>query len=291
MPQPPQIDGVNAFKFITNYFLAGCEPPFDLFCQFSQEPAKDVLMLLLLPDLVDIGQAIFDPRGGRRRKPARHGRKKPFRLGFPDASDIIGQRTRGIINPDNVLSYGPFTRVFRVWNAYEGVAFSAAVIDGLSNVGYSGLWGILNFDPNHCRNLERLAKHDDDFWTTGGPGGGVHPVGIDIVDFNNGFGHTNFACTTIDNKFQINFRAQFTNNRTDIRASGRLGLENQTTGQVFTSNHFDLGPRETAVREVHGEFPAGDWCTWGFYDTSGFVDVYDRSILAYSEHNFPFPWL
>ncbi len=287
MPQPPQLQAFDDMKFITNYFLAGCSPPMHLFVEFSQEPAIDLAMIILVPEFEDIAQAIFDPKKGRRRKPARHGRKRKRRLKFPSTDDLIGQRVRGRLNPGNVLNIGLFRRAFPILNFYEGLNFAAAVIEGTTDIGYEALWGILEADPFHCKEFARLAKEDNDFQTVGGVGPPLQPVNIDIVQFNSGFNHTRTSGQCRNFPCRVNFTAFVMNNRSDISAYGALALQNTDTGEIVKGASFELGPGESKGLEVTGTYDVDEWFAWGFADMNGFVDVYQRNILAFRDDKMP----
>lgn len=289
MPKPPEFDFFTDMKFITNYILAGCDPPFDLLVEFSQEPAEDLLMLFLMPDLVDIGQAIFEPKGGRRRKPARHGRKRRRGKGMPDPSDMIGQRIRAVVNPHDVVTFGPLVKAFRIWNVYELFNITVAVIDGISDIGFESLWGILNADPSHCNNLNRLAAHEESQFSIGGVGPYFQPIGLTQLDFNKGFARTSYSCRLDTGNVKINLAATIRNERNDIRFKGCLALRNRSTGEHAESGRVDLGPNENARLEVNMFAEDPTWIDWGMTALDGFCDVYGAAVLAYDRHGIPFP--
>lgn len=146
----PHIDGIDKFNFVVNYFMQGCTPPFWLFIETAQEPAFDLLLLLLEPDMQDIVQAMFEPGGSRKRRSGRHGRKSGRKIGFPDTSDIVGAQIRARVNPHDALRFGPVKFLFKMNNVYEGVAFSAAVLDGVIDVGFEGILGVMTLRPDLC---------------------------------------------------------------------------------------------------------------------------------------------
>lgn len=153
MPPPPRIGDLDKVNFVVNYFLQGCVPPFWLFIECAKEPAEDLLLLLLLPDLTDIVQAMFNPGGQRHRRPGRHGRKSGRGVGFPDTSDLVGERIRATVNPHNALDFGPTRKLFKLINVYEGVAFSAAVLEGVTDTAFGGLLGVLSTHPENCPTM------------------------------------------------------------------------------------------------------------------------------------------
>lgn len=290
MPRPPDIDDFAKVNFIVNYLLMGCSPPFFLFCEFAREPTEELALLFMLPDFTDIGQAIFDPKKGRRRKPARHGRKKPRRRGFPDPSDLIGQRARGVLNPGNALNFGPVNKAFRIWNAYEGIAIAAAVLDGVTSIGYEGLLGVLTIDPTHCREFARLVARDDSVWLTGGAAPPVIPVDIDHVEVSVGFIYAQSGCRLDASDYHVNYRQVVHNGdpTESIEVSIALGVPGQ--GARWQSTVRTLGPGETVVMNIDGAFAAGELCEWGCGQHLGFPVFLSREVVAFGKSDIPWPW-
>lgn len=290
MPRPPGYDPLNELKFITNYLLAGCEPPYDLFVEFSQAPAKDLAMLILLPDLVDLGQAVFEPSKGRRRRPARHGRKRPHIPGIPDTSDILGQKVRGWVNPHDALNFGATRAAFRIWNAYEGVAFSAAILDGLVDIGYETLWGVLSVDPDHCTNFPRLSRQRNTGFLVGGAGPPIWPVPLDILDFATGFFGANTGAVQFEGTASVTLSLTLMNAGTLDNVRGQAALGVIGGGVRAESREVYLGPGEIADVEVNAEFDAGENFEWGVSSRTNNPVVIRGSVLAYVKQAFPWPW-
>ena len=219
MPRPPDFDGLTDLKFITNYALMGCAPPFWAIVEFSKEPLEDVVMLALGIDFEDIAQGVLDPAGGRDRRPGWHGRKSgrdggggakdgKTRIFFPDPNDMIAQRLRPIGNPYNALNIGPLRRAFRINDFVEGIAFRAAVLEGFTNVGFETLWGILSLDRNHCREFYRLGRVQDYYGTGGGLTLPFDPMNINKLEMNNGFFEGQFGTATNRGPFNIAVEAE-----------------------------------------------------------------------------------
>ena len=158
MPVPPDLDEISEINFVTQAVLAGCSPADGLIFELAKEPLKDLALLLFLPDAFDIGQAIFDPRRGRRRRPGRKGRKSRRGFGFPDVSDLIGNKIRSFANPQAVTRIG-FKRFF--WaglGAYEAANFSVAIVEGITDVGFESLHGYFTLRPNECMEFARKSR-------------------------------------------------------------------------------------------------------------------------------------
>lgn len=290
MPRPPDIDDFGKLNFIANYFLHGCTPPMFLFLQCANEPIHDLSMLLLFPDFVDIGQAIFDPKGGRRRKPGRHGRKSGRGPGFPDTSDMVGQKARGILNPHNALNFGPVNKVFRIVNVLERVAFTAAILEGVTDIGYEGLLGVLTVDPNHCKEFSRLVRRAGSSGQQGGAGQPINPINLPIVDAAVGFGSWMTGCNLLYSSFVIHLRVVITpeNFGAPITVEAALGVIGQGIREHSSRRTIQAG--DVATLECSATFVPGENCEWGIGYRIGFYRIIEAEIVAFAKADIPWPW-
>lgn len=290
MPRPPSFDGLDEFKFIVNYFLAGCEPPFDLVVDFSQEPLKDLLCLILLPDTEDIAQSIFEPKKGRKRKSGRHGRKRKWRTGIPDTSDLIGQKVRGVVNPDDIFNFSPIRKAFRFWNLMEGVNYSAALLDGITDVGYETLWGICEFSRTHCYEFPRMSRSKETPQFAGGVGPIPLPISAPIIDFSNGFTSANSVCRCPTQPYSVAVNMTMRNNSEtdDQEMTAALGVVGG--GLKAESYRATIGPMSEVTLSVSADFEPHQTAEWGLGSRSGFVSVTECNVLAYGQSDFPLPW-
>lgn len=289
MARPPNIEALGKLNFITNYFLAGCTPPFFLFCEFAREPAKDLLLLFLLPDLTDIGQAIFDPKAGRRRKPGRHGRKRRRGGGFPDPSDLIGQRVRSVVNPHNALQFGPVNFAFRIWNRYEAVAITAAIIEGLSDTAYQGILGVLDIKPDHCTEFARLVRNDDIPELQGAIGPPIWPVRVRDVVTNTGFTTSQYTCMAMNGPYIVHFTCTIRFDGADGVGQASLALGPIGGPIRATSRIARLNWGESVTLTVSAAFEAGEACEWGLADRNFFMTTLGREVVAFSKVGIPWP--
>jgi hypothetical protein len=199
----------TGLKFITNYFLAGCTPPQWLVVDLSSEPQKDLAMLLLVPDLEDIVQDIFDPSNGRGRDSRRHGRKRRRGRFTLDTSTLIARPIRAQANPHNVARFTPLRFLFPIWNIYEGLNFTVAIVDGLSDVYFEHLWGIISVDQSSCSDLARLQREDPIGNSMGGLSPPIDGCSLGNLVTSNGFTSDRFTCT-LEQDFHVAFQAQVT---------------------------------------------------------------------------------
>lgn len=290
MPQPPDIPDFAKINFVTNYALLGCEPPVDLFVQFAKEPAKDLALLFLLPDLVDIGQAIFDPKAGRKRKPGRHGRKKRRLPGLPDTSDLIGQRARAVLNPHNALKFGPVNFMFRIWNRFELVSFTAAVIEGVTDIGYEGLLGVLSANPNFCREFARLVRTAPEPFTDGGVGPIPAPMQITELQHSEGFSSTPWECVSSRGPFVVALQVTIMNTSETRTIRTTMGLWGDGPGPIDETPSRELAPGQTRTFEVWGKAKKNEVVRWGPGEREGYFLVLEANLVAFSEADVPWPF-
>lgn len=289
MARPPDLDALGKLNFITNYFLAGCTPPVFLFCQFAKEPAMDLGLLFLLPDLTDIGQAVFDPKGGRKRKPGRHGRKRRRRIGLPDPSDLIGQRARGVLNPHNALKFGPVNFAFRLWNRYEAISFTAAVVEGLADTGFQGLLGVMSVDPDHCTEFLRLVKTDTDPEFAGGIGPPVTPIRVKDIEVNTGFTTSHYTCMSMLGDYTVHFTMTLAYHSSDGPGWVSIALGIVGGGGRVLSPVRDVQDGDVITLTVSRSYKAGQACEWGLGSLKGFFTCLSRQVVAFSNSGIPWP--
>lgn len=158
MPKPPRGDDLDNVSFIVNYFVQGCVPPYTLFAEFSHAPQKDLWLLLLSPDLEDIAKAWIRPGAERKRKPARHGRKHRMRGISLDPNDLMGGKARAAAHGYPGIKLPGAKALFRLSDHLDRLNFTAAIVEGVTDVGFETLWGILSAHPEHCPNMAFLNR-------------------------------------------------------------------------------------------------------------------------------------
>lgn len=290
MPRPPNPNSFTQINFVVNYALLGCTPPFWVFIECAKEPAKDLFLLLILPDPIDIGQAIFEPEKGRKRKPARHGRKKGRGVKFPDTSDMIGQRARGVLNPGDAIKYSPVRRLFPIINAVEAVGITTAVLEGLSQVGYDGVLGAFKLDPSDCLDLDFVQRESDFQKAQGGAGPPIDAFPLPQLIKNVGFVQSQLSVLNTDKPYTANISVTLRPNTftPEDKVSVALGTD------VFTkraqSSVVTFNGQETKTIDVSADFEAGETCVWGLGERFGFFQIIEARFVAFSNNGFPWNW-
>jgi hypothetical protein len=273
-------------KFITNYWIAGCDLQPWLIIDVNSEPQKDLVLLFIEPDLFDITQEVFDPKGGRNARPNRRGRKGRGKRGTLDPNTLIGRAIRGVVNPYNALKASPFRWFFPLLNLYEGVTFTAAVIDGLGDVGFEHLWGIIEAGPNDCLEIPILNRTEPNGAIIGGLNPPIAGVGLNTQIINTGFESFRFECRT-DQDYWVEFQGYAkTQFGSDVKGELVLGTDVNTI--TATSGNFDLNPDQYQFISVSGYFEKDTYCVWGWHQNSnGFVRLNDCSMIAFGLDGLP----
>lgn len=279
--RPPQLKDFSEIGFVVNAYMLGCRPPMTLIIETSKEPLFDLAALLFLPDTIDILQEIFDPNRGRRRNPGRHGRKKKGSGGFPDVSALMGNRLRALANPINALNIAPFRYAFKILNVYEGITFTIAIVEGVVDVAFEGLWGAFQLDNNICGEFARLSRYRDEPQTMGG-GGDPFTIGnLNQKDFNVGFLETPYAADLASGPFVCTYQATVSAYTPTSDSRGRLVLFSSTDGIIAASDTVTLSGSDQATLTVSATHRPGDALGWGWYAETGFVTVTNQVALAW----------
>lgn len=287
MPRPPKPDEFQQINFITNYFLLGCGPPDAAFFEFAREPALDLAFLLFAPDLFDIGQELLDPNKGRRRKPARHGRKRPRLPGLPDTSSMIGGRLNQAANIGGAIRLTPLRWILPLYNIYEGVTFTVAVLEGVTNTAFEGILGVVTVDNNECNDLDLLRREVKFGGIAGGPGIGVKPVFVSDLIRNKGFFQDATFCRSGSERFEVVFSAtvRATSAVPNWEVSLALGDKD---GTILEQSKVRSTPDTTPITmDISATFEPGETCTWGLGDSTGFFEILEANVLAYSVAGWP----
>lgn len=290
MPKPPEHENFFELKFITNYLLAGCAPPMDLILELSQEPLKDLGALLLIPDPLDIAQEMFAPRHGRRRKPGRHGRKRKWRPRLGDVDGLIGEYFHTTELSEAAMALPGARFAFRLLNFVEGINFGAALAEGVEDVAFETLWGVLEADHNQCLDFDRISRRADYNQIVGFPGPDHYPIGMPTLEFNHNFYNNPFYTAYAPTNWGIGVSARFKNVGEVYGAAGRLILNSSTRGVIAASQHIDLALNSDAMLSVSAVCEPGEDVGWYWAATGGRLECQRPRMLAYGEHGW-LDWL
>ena len=262
MPTPPQQDAFAGINFVTNYYLQGCVPPFWLFIECAQEPAEELLFLLITPDMSDIVEAMFEPKGGRSRRPGRHGRKSGRGIGFPDTSDMVGERIRAQVNPHDALNFGPVRKLAKIHNANEGLNFGVAVVEGIVDVNVGGILGVLTNDPSNCPAMGWFHRKTAGEEFVIGIIQPWNPLNLtELVGGSGDISSSGFGCADAQDSFRVAFAVQcigYNGPCTNLSFAllDELGNTRAEVGPVDLDDGQFINLNCTAL------FKAGEVCAW-----------------------------
>ena len=288
MPRAPDLPLYHNTAYILNYFLAGCSPPQYLMVEFAQDPAIDLALLFLEPDVSDIAQAIVEPGKKRSRKKGRHGRHKKRGRGIPDISDEIGLFIRGLFNIKDPLAFGAGRAAFRVLNTYEGIKFTYAILDGISDVAFANLYGVATVEPDHCQEFSRLSRSRDTLDVAVGGGATNHIVPMPNVEFNVGFFDSPYGTSNSQHDYQCVFNLYVKNLGPveDITVHVVLGTGASTI--LATSGPANLSDGEGIYLQCFARIPQ-DTAVWWAVQRTGTVHYQWGEVVAFADDP-AFPW-
>lgn len=253
-----------------------------LLVEFAKEPAGELALLFILPDASDIAQAIFDPRQGRRRKPARRGRKRPKPRGLPDPSDIIGNKISASADPYGGLKVGPQKYFFPILNVYEGLTFGLAIVEGLTDIGFEAFLGALTVDASQCKQIARCMRTygQGGFDIVGNATESLLP--IPVVQQQIGMASTWGSMSYTGHDFEVTVGFTATGHWTGGNAQGRIVLRPIGLGYEVLSNRVSLAYGSSEEVSVGASFPSGTNVQWFWRSDGGAVKMTDGLAVGYS---------
>lgn len=293
MPQPGPSIG-EQFVFVTNYLLAGCGPQQDLIFELNTDAAKDLLLMFIVPDISDIVKAMFDPRNKRGRSPGRHGRKKRIGRGFPDVSEMIGRRAR-VTEVAEALQKLPGARyVLPAINVMEGINIAAAVIEGLADTVYDNLAGLLDLNPNYCREFPRFrrqicygagCKPPNEFgpYLVGSPGPQYDPIFFNELQGNTGFLQTSGVFNNTTQAWGLAAGVRLMGTESLYGTQGRLCVTTNARGVVAMGPTVRLAPQETIELTINAKIRPNEYATVAWNADNAYALVLGGSVLGYGK--------
>lgn len=258
MPTPPRIDILDQVKFITQYWWQGCDAPFSLIVQFSQQPAHDVQMLLFSLDWADILKAWLRPGGARERKPARHGKKHRNRGYNMDINELFGGKLRAAHGPYPGIDLPGSRMLFRISDQVDRFNWTAAIVESSAQLPFETLWGMLSAHPELCPQM---------IWVDAGrfeeqtfPGTFAETVPFGLIDYYSGngvFGPDPFVFVSNQAELDVAFTGTVANHSGNMLTGFRFTLRGNTDTILAESSPVTLSPGESADLTLSGTLPKG----------------------------------
>lgn len=283
MPRPPRADIVPQIKFITNYFWQGCEAPWELVVEFSQEPLKELFLILFWPDAEDLLKEWLRPGRGRQRNPARHGKKRRRFPGLPDPNDWVSANPRARAQAYPGIDLPGARALFKLTDVADRINITAAVVEGLSDVGFETLWGILSLHTENCPAIAYVNAHNPEGSTIVGVAPWSTPFPLPVIDNRQRFGGPEpFTFTTTVDDFNV-----VASGTVFALSSGGLKNWALTVGQsgkgiVARSNFVNIEQGESAQVSVYGTVEKGQAAYIARQNESGSAILYDLQMFAWS---------
>lgn len=287
MPKPPGIHIFDQVKFITNYMLAGCGPEADMIFELQTDAAENLLWLLLGLDAQDIVQGFFDPRRGRNTKPGRHGRKRPGRFNFPDISDEIGKRA-SVPEVGRAFQKLPGGRyVLPGINMAEGVAIFAIVTEGIADITFDNVMGIIRMNPEHCRQFPRFQRTVEPGQPLILAGGGFSAFQIRNLNHAYLMATNMYSATCTDGPWALAVSVTILSSGSEgAQFNCALQIYSNVRGEVYNSGIRSLDTGE--VSEFAGSATAaeGEFLSWHIEIRGGVGTVIGGMAVGYGESDW-----
>lgn len=284
MPMPPP--GVGAFddiRFVTNYLLAGCTITPDLIFELNTDAAASLAVMLVTFDFQDIVQGFFDPKSSRKTRPARHGGKRRPINGIPDINDFIGQKVK-VVEMNRAIQKLPGAKfVLPGINIIEGVTIAAFVAEGVTDIAFDNLIGLLELNPNHCREFPRWKRDRIEPQIIGGAGiGGFDSINLDQKQVVTGFVSEGRTANT-DKPWACAFQCVLHNDRQQGPLRGAVEIRGLDGVTYATTGDIELGEGETESYALSASVPPNVPITWGWKIGGNFSLCLSASGLGYGE--------
>lgn len=287
MPKPPRIDALDQMRFITQYFWQGCDAPFSVVVEFSQQPAGDVFLLLFSLDLDDILKSWLRPGNPRHANERRHGRKRPKGGNIFDVNEMLGGRARAEFGPYPGIDLPGSRALFRITDHIDRVNWTAAIIEAGPEWAFGTLWGIISSHPEVCPGLGWV---DAGYFAPQPILGSVpltSPFAFDHIYSKQFFeGPTPFVFTSFRKDFQVAATATITA-LTDVGCIAvQLLVRDDTDTTRGESQHVTLARGESATVTVSGKVSAGNFAYISRQNEFGSIDVSRLRVFAFEEEWF-----
>ena len=278
----PNTLGTAQFRFVTPYFLLGCGSPQFLVVDLNRPAQYDLLALLLIPDIEDIVQDIFDPSGGRNSGPERRGRKRNRRTNRLSIDSLISRPIRQAVNPHNILGRTVARYIFPIWNLYEGVNFTFAIIDSVNDVLFENLLGVFEANQNECLELVRMVRKSTDNHVRGGVDDGIKPVPCQNLITQNGMS-SSAGFTTTEVQGTCAFSCAVTN-PFDNPVRGYIAVGPDIHTELGRSQEVTLTKGETVYLTCGADNTEPAIWVWGWRNLAGnFVECFDATAIVFGD--------
>lgn len=155
--RPPWLDRL---QFIMFYAFNPCDAEASLYLEMAKEPVGNLALLLVEPDLSQIVQNLFTPKGLRSKRHGRKGNKdgKNKKGGFPSVDDIVADRIgEGSELPHR--KYGMGQRFFFTgMQVADRITWPMVLIDEVTNTAFDTFSGVMLEKKEQCDQIARMYR-------------------------------------------------------------------------------------------------------------------------------------
>jgi hypothetical protein len=183
--RPPTPGWFGQVNFIVGWFMQSCDVPLTVYVQFAAEPTVEVALMLVTLDPADLVKEWARPKGLRT---ARHGRK-----GKRGTKDVFTLLDVDELVAHNIAGHEEFRGrpfgsatfwAFEITDVIDRVSWTFACVDGITEIGYKTLIGIIQADKNNCPQLGRMFRTDG-FASILNTGNNFAPVSVEDLQWIN----------------------------------------------------------------------------------------------------------
>lgn len=185
LARPPVPEWLDQIRFITHYLLNTCDGPLTLYAELAREPAGRLALMLITPDMGEIVQGFFTPKGLRSKRHGRKGRRgEKGPGGIPDVDEMVSEKIPGSQEMAG-RHYGMGQRFFfAAANEVDRVSWNLALVEMSTEFVYSDLLAVIQDPRADCPNVGRLNRHGANIVVLDGPGFAAVPIPVVQYEHN-----------------------------------------------------------------------------------------------------------
>lgn len=250
-PVPPWLDRLQFILFMA---FNPCDEELSLYVEMAKAPFGRLGLFILTPDLKEIVESVFVPKGLRSKRHGRKGRKGGDKgKGFlPDVDDMIAKKIPGT---DEFAGrrYGMGQRFFFSGvQAVDRVTWPLVLIDEVTNTAFETMSGVMLGSKERCPNIGRMLRKR-------GPGLvlsllGWHDPDVGELVYIKKYTSTNSAtCFVTEGTHSVTFAASWENPAfEDIEVEMRISFQTDHIKEIDHVGPVTLGPGGTIDLMVAG---------------------------------------
>lgn len=157
--RPPVPGWLNQIQFILSYAFNPCDATWVMWIDAAQEPVHDFAMFLIEPDLTQILQSFFTPKGLRSKRHGRKGRRGHKKgVGIPDVDEMIAEKLPGAKEWEHRVYRSGTRSLFVGLGVIDEVQFSMAMVEKTTDTVFNTFVGLVTANPDVCPNRVTMLR-------------------------------------------------------------------------------------------------------------------------------------